>query len=38
MMGQDVTSLDGKRGWANESAYCASKFGLTGLTQSLGES
>jgi NAD(P)-dependent dehydrogenase (short-subunit alcohol dehydrogenase family) len=25
----------GKRGWANAAAYCASKFGLTGLTQAL---
>lgn len=31
----NVSSVAGKRGWANASAYCASKFGLTGLTQSL---
>ena len=32
----NVSSVAGKRGWANASAYCASKFGLTGLTQALG--
>ena len=31
----NVSSVAGKRGWAGASAYCASKFGLTGLTQSL---
>jgi len=31
----NVSSVAGKRGWANAAAYCASKFGLTGLTQSL---
>lgn len=31
----NVSSVAGKRGWASASAYCASKFGLTGLTQSL---
>lgn len=31
----NVSSVAGKRGWANASAYCASKFGLTGLTQAL---
>jgi 3-oxoacyl-[acyl-carrier protein] reductase len=31
----NVSSVAGKRGWANVSAYCASKFRLTGLTQSL---
>ncbi len=31
----NVSSVSGKRGWANASAYCASKFGLTGLTQAL---
>lgn len=30
-----VSSVAGKRGWANASAYCASKFGLTGFTQAL---
>ena len=27
--------MAGKRGWAGAAAYCASKFGLTGLTQAL---
>lgn len=31
----NLSSVAGKRGWANASAYCASKFGLTGLTQAL---
>lgn len=31
----NVSSVAGKRGWANATAYCASKFGLTGLTQAL---
>lgn len=31
----NVSSVAGKRGWANASAYCASKFGLTGLTQAI---
>lgn len=31
----NVSSVAGKRGWANAAAYCASKFGLTGFTQSL---
>ncbi len=31
----NVSSVADKRGWANASAYCASKFGLTGLTQAL---
>ncbi len=31
----NVSSVAGKRGWANASAYCASKFGLTGLSQAL---
>ena len=29
----NVSSVAGRRGWANASAYCATKFGLTGLTQ-----
>lgn len=29
----NVGSVAGRRGWANASAYCASKFALTGLTQ-----
>jgi len=31
----NISSIAGRRGWANASAYCASKFGLTGLTQAL---
>jgi NAD(P)-dependent dehydrogenase (short-subunit alcohol dehydrogenase family) len=31
----NVSSVAGRRGWANASAYCASKFGLAGLTQAL---
>lgn len=31
----NVSSVAGRRGWANAAAYCAAKFGLTGLTQSL---
>ncbi len=31
----NISSVAGKRGWANASAYCAAKFGLTGLTQAL---
>ncbi len=31
----NISSVAGRRGWANASAYCASKFALTGLTQSL---
>ncbi len=30
-----ASSVAGKRGWANAAAYCASKFGLSGLTQAL---
>lgn len=33
----NVSSLAGKRGSANNSVYCASKFGVTGLTQSLAK-
>jgi NAD(P)-dependent dehydrogenase (short-subunit alcohol dehydrogenase family) len=32
----NVSSVAGKRGWANAAAYSASKFGLSGLTQALG--
>lgn len=32
----NISSVAGKRGWANASAYCASKFALTGFTQALG--
>lgn len=31
----NISSVAGRRGWANASAYCSTKFGLTGLTQSL---
>jgi NAD(P)-dependent dehydrogenase (short-subunit alcohol dehydrogenase family) len=31
----NVSSVAGRRGWGNASAYCATKFALTGLTQSL---
>src|SRR5205823_10678952 len=31
----NISSVAGRRGWANASAYCATKFGLTGLTQAL---
>jgi NADP-dependent 3-hydroxy acid dehydrogenase YdfG len=31
----NVSSVAGRRGWANASAYCASKFALTGFTQAL---
>jgi 3-oxoacyl-[acyl-carrier protein] reductase len=32
----NVSSVAGRRGWANASAYCSSKFALTGFTQALG--
>jgi NAD(P)-dependent dehydrogenase (short-subunit alcohol dehydrogenase family) len=31
----NISSVAGKRGWADAAAYCASKFALTGLTQAL---
>ena len=31
----NIGSVAGRRGWANASAYCASKFALTGLTQAV---
>ena len=31
----NVSSVAGRRGWANASAYCATKFGLTGLSEAL---
>ena len=31
----NISSVAGKKGWANASAYCASKFGLTGFTEAL---
>ena len=33
----NVSSLAGKRGSSNNSAYCASKFGMNGLTQALAK-
>src|SRR5215204_2140014 len=33
----NLSSVAGKKCWANASAYCASKFGLTGLTEALAE-
>ena len=33
----NISSIAGKRGSANNSAYCASKFGMNGLTQSLSK-
>ena len=33
----NISSIAGKRGSANNSAYCASKFGVNGLTQSLAK-
>ncbi len=33
----NISSLAGKRGSANNSVYCASKFGVNGLTQSLAK-
>lgn len=31
----NISSVAGRRGWANASAYCSTKFALTGLTQAL---
>jgi NAD(P)-dependent dehydrogenase (short-subunit alcohol dehydrogenase family) len=33
----NVSSVAGKKGWENASAYCASKFGLTGFTEALAD-
>ena len=33
----NISSVAGKKGWAGAAAYCASKFGLAGLTQALAE-
>jgi NAD(P)-dependent dehydrogenase (short-subunit alcohol dehydrogenase family) len=31
----NISSVAGKRGWANAAAYCTSEFALTGFTQAL---
>jgi NAD(P)-dependent dehydrogenase (short-subunit alcohol dehydrogenase family) len=31
----NVSSVAGKKGWANATAYCAFKFGLTDFTEAL---
>jgi NAD(P)-dependent dehydrogenase (short-subunit alcohol dehydrogenase family) len=31
----NITSVSARNGWANAAAYCASKWGVSGLTQSL---
>lgn len=33
----NISSIAGKRGSSNNSAYCASKFGMNGMTQSLAK-
>ena len=33
----NISSVAGKKGWANASVYCASKFGLTGFTEALAD-
>ncbi len=33
----NISSVAGKKGWAEASAYCASKFGLAGFTQALAD-
>jgi 3-oxoacyl-[acyl-carrier protein] reductase len=33
----NISSVAGKKGWANASAYCAAKFGLTGFTEALAD-
>jgi 3-oxoacyl-[acyl-carrier protein] reductase/meso-butanediol dehydrogenase/(S,S)-butanediol dehydrogenase/diacetyl reductase len=33
----NISSLAGKRGSANNSVYCATKFGVNGITQSLAK-
>jgi len=33
----NISSVAGKKGWTNASAYCAAKFGLMGFTQALAD-
>ncbi len=33
----NISSVAGKKGWKNATAYCATKFALTGFTQALNE-
>lgn len=33
----NISSVAGKKGWAEAAAYCASKFGLTGFSQALAD-
>src|ERR687886_1693990 len=33
----NISSVAGEKGWGNASAYCSSKFGLTGLTEALAD-
>ena len=33
----NISSVAGRKGWANASAYCASKFGLMGFTEALAD-
>jgi 3-oxoacyl-[acyl-carrier protein] reductase len=33
----NISSVAGKKGWASASAYCASKFALTGFTEALAD-
>jgi NAD(P)-dependent dehydrogenase (short-subunit alcohol dehydrogenase family) len=33
----NISSVAGKKGWTNASAYCVSKFGLTGFTEALAD-
>jgi 3-oxoacyl-[acyl-carrier protein] reductase len=33
----NVSSVASKKGWANATAYCSSKLGLTGFTEALAD-